>query len=500
MKSVTPHEAAWLRRILGLCLLPLLISSGICATPNAGTKVIILTGKPAPDGNGTFTRSGAPVLNEAGQVAFYAQIGGSSGGTRDNTGIFRGSSASDLVQIVRAGQAPPDGNGVFGSFSSTIPALNKAGQVAFHVTVSYATGGANEGIFRGDGTSNPVSIARKTYPAPGDAGEYFDFKGDTFAFNDRGQVAFMVEFKGDVPRDAGIYRSASMDHTDMIAPDKNGNIASFDHRGQPSINNAGQVAFCSRSGIFRSDGETTTQIVSANQRAPGSEGFFSAFFSPALNDEGQAAFQANLYVTGNHVAKSIDGIYRADGSIDPVKIVLEGDAAPDGNGKFDSFDKLFLNNAGQVAFRANVADRRNGKYHLSRGIYRGDGATDLVQIAREGQATPDGKSSFSMLQLPVLNGSGQVAFLAESRGDTPRSKRGIYFFDDAFGLVAVARVGDELADSKITLLDFAAPTSVVFNIDEYSGLNDSGQVAYSFALADGRRGIAIWRLPLHAGR
>ena len=85
----------------------------------------------APDGNGVFRNSGLTVgaLNDAGQVVFAAQLVGTSNGSTDNSGLFRGDGAT-LAQIVRTGQNLPAGaSGTFYLLGS--PALNSAGEVAF---------------------------------------------------------------------------------------------------------------------------------------------------------------------------------------------------------------------------------------------------------------------------------------------------------------------------------------------------------------------------------
>jgi hypothetical protein len=122
-----------------------------------------------------------------------------------------------------------------------------------------------------------------------------------------------------------------------------------------------------------------------------------------------------------------------------------------------------------------------------------------VQIARKGQTAPDGNGNFfqPVFAAYSLNDAGQVAVLAtltETSGDT-NDNEAIYIFDDASGLAKVARKGDPLLGSTITALffngsavnPFPGPTG-----DERSGLNEAGQVAYRFRLADGRDGIAIW--------
>ena len=71
-----------------------------------------------PDGNGylygTDYGSGivAASLNDRGDVAFTAFLGGTSGGLADNDGIFV-SSEEGLTQLVRKGDLVPGGTGRF---------------------------------------------------------------------------------------------------------------------------------------------------------------------------------------------------------------------------------------------------------------------------------------------------------------------------------------------------------------------------------------------------
>lgn len=465
----------------------------------AVAEVLVLSGEPAPDGNGEFSRFYAPVLNDAGQVAFHAQLQGTTGGSRDNKGIFRsgeGGEGSRFVQIVRAGAPVAASDGSFSGFSTT-PALNEVGQVEFHATIADSQGGANKGIFRGDGAGPPVAIAIKTFPAPGGQGRYADFPGVTSPFNDRDQAAFYAQIQSDSRGAAGIYRGDSMSNVETIArtgdplPEGGGAFASFSNT-PPSINAGGQVAFISGSAIYLSDGETLAPIVSSGDRAPGSRGNFGGLQAPVLNDEGQMAFITTLTVRGFGPVKSMDAIYRADGEAGPVKIAMEGDAAPGGAGTFDSFEPPAINDQGRVAFRATIAGAAKG-YQLLHGIFLADGEGELVQVAREGQALPDGAGSIVTLQMPAFNDAGDAAFAAKVTDANGRPGVAIFFFNDSLGLVSVASKGEPLLGSTITTLDFTIPTN---GAPLYgSGLNDAGRVAYAFALADGRRGIAVWGAP-----
>ncbi len=101
----------------------------IFSTTFRSSRLIARQGQSA-DGNGIFQYFlGNIASNRHGYVAFYATgISGSTAGTNDDEGIFRGS-GNQQVQIARENQAPPEGVGVFNSFST--PTINSFGRVAF---------------------------------------------------------------------------------------------------------------------------------------------------------------------------------------------------------------------------------------------------------------------------------------------------------------------------------------------------------------------------------
>ncbi len=406
------------------------------------TQVVVQTGDAAPDANGSFFRfADPPALNDAGQAAFLANLTGTSGGGSDDIGIFRGDGTT-LVQIAREGDAAPDANGSFLNF--TFPVLNNAGQATF---VGFLTGSRvgisdSSGIFRGDGTTL-VQIVRKGEAAPDANGSFSSLVIP--AFNDAGQAAFLS----------------------FLTRTSGGNS---DDRG-----------------IFRGDGTTLVQIVREGDAAPDANGNFSSFNSPALNDAGQVAFSGSL--TGTSGGGSDDrGIFWGDGAT-LTRIAREGEAAPDANGNFLLFSDPTLNNAGQAAFWGSLTGTSGGGSDDA-GLFRGDGAT-LVQIVRKGDAAPDANGSFSgFADPPALNDAGQAAFFGVLTGTS--DDRGLFFYDDGLGLIQVARKGDALLGSTITALDFSNGNVLG---DERNGLNELGQVAYQFGLADGRSGIAIWTIP-----
>jgi hypothetical protein len=115
-----------------LVLLMVLTSLPIITLGADSTRVVMVTGDHAPDGNGVFASNGLTVggLNDNGQVVFAAQLVGTTQGNADNIGLFRGDGTT-LAQIARAGQVlgPGVAFSSIGGFVGNV-ALNQAGQVA----------------------------------------------------------------------------------------------------------------------------------------------------------------------------------------------------------------------------------------------------------------------------------------------------------------------------------------------------------------------------------
>ena len=416
---------------------------GIFSGSGGAITRIVREGQAAPDGNGTFSFFGdVPALNGAGQAAFEATFAGTSGGSNDNSGIFRGSGGA-ITRVAREGQAAPDSNGTFSSFND--PALNDAGQAVFKSFLVGTSGGNsdNSGIFRGSGGAI-TQVAREGQAAP-DGNGTFSFFSDASALNSAGQAAF----------DASLTGTSGGNSDD--------------------------------SGIFRGSGGVITQVAREGQAAPNGNGAFSSFNDPALNGAGQAAFDASLTGTSGGTNDN-SGIFRGSGGA-ITRIAREGQAAPDGNGTFASFNDPALNGAGQVAFEAFLTGTSE-----SNGIFRGSGGV-ITQVARDGQAAPDGNGVFSnFLDELALNDAGQVvfeAFLTGTSGGTD-DDNGI-FLSNGIDIVQVARQGQALAGSTISAL--ALSTGVGANGGQRSGLNDAGQVTYKADLANGNDVIVRFTIP-----
>jgi hypothetical protein len=243
---------------------------GIFRTDATGTVAIVREHSDVPDG-GTFTSVlGDPVVNDRGQVAFFAEL---TGGPAD-FGIFRGEGAA-LTPVFVANQIAPGGE-TFVDFSD--PVINRRGQLA--AIGSLTNGASSAGLFVSDGTDGDA-IALQGQPAPA-GGNYR--QRDAFLqpirLNDRGEVAFTARLTGGT----------------------------------------------SSSGIFRGNGARTTTIARAGTSAPGTTGMFQGFDEIELGTDGRVAFVATLTVgVGGVNVSNNRGIWIGRSEDDLQLVVRTGD-------------------------------------------------------------------------------------------------------------------------------------------------------------------------------
>lgn len=491
------------RRVAGLQLICLAVVS-CCPAMLEGqgrTEILAASGQAVPGGNGTFNFFEGIHMNAVGEVSFLAGLAATSGGASDNAGIYR-ANGSGTIQIVRAGQSAPGGNGVFSSLSVK-NTLNDLGQLAFYGVLTGTSGGSNDnsGIFRGDGTSL-VQIARRGQTAPDLNGAFASFNNPVL--NQSGHTAFHATLSGTsggLNDNTGVYRGdgggplVQIAREGQAAPDGNGVLSSF---GPVSINNAGTTAFRATmtgtsggtsdySGIFAGSGGGLTQIVRGNQAAPGGNGVFADFNfsnSQSFNNAGQAAFYAVLSGTSGGTTDD-RGVYRSSGGT-ATQIAREGQAAPDSNGLFADFGSISLNDAGQVAFHASLSGTSNGSNDNS-GVFRGSGGA-ITQIAREGQLVADGNGTYGVMSQVSIGGAGQVLFQSNLSGTAGgfSDNLGLYV-GDGTDLLQVIREGDALAGSSV----------LGFLVEVSGATNPYGQIAYRAQLANGNEIVNRWTPELH---
>jgi hypothetical protein len=467
----------------------------------ATTTVVAQTGQTVPNGNGLFLNFelNGPFLSNDGTATFIANLTGTSGGSNDNAGLYSGN-GGPVTQLARKGQAMPGGGTISSSSdfsSSNFLSVSDVGQVALYPTL---TGNSFPvSIYRQDGVSF-TQIASKGQPAPGGDGTISS--PATPAIADSGHVAFNAGLTGTLGgsnNNSAVYRGDGGPLTQIArkgqtAPDGNGSLNLFNH---VYVDDAGQVAFdasllntlggtADDYGIFEGSGGQLTQVAREGQIAPDGNGRLSPNEPRSANNTGQVVFRAQL--TGTAAPGTDDeGIFRGDGG--PLtQVARRGQTAPDSNGRFSGFTEPVLNDAGQSAFSASLSGTAGGANDMS-GVFRGSGGT-ITQIARGGQFAPDGNGKFyTGFDEPDINNHGSVAFQATLTNTIGGSSdnEGIFLYDDILGLRQVVRTRQTLLGKLI--VDVRLQRQLY---NHGNGLDDWGQVAYWFQLADGYQGIAVW--------
>ncbi len=365
-------------------------SSGIFVADRSTTSTVAL-GSNAGPGLGNFGFVGAPSITPSGEVFFSA-----------DTGLFR-SKGKKIVPVVQNGDTSP---GV-GPLTPEFFAVGSEDTVVFFAGI--ADSASTSGIFRSDG-KKIEAIARDNTPAP-TGGTFSSLNG--FAINEHRQVGFEAVMTG------------------------------------------GSADF----GVFRNDGEETKVIFATNRSAPGG-GLFSDFSDPVMNQPGEIA------VVGAPLQNTTSsfGVFLSDGN-NAEAIALDGHAAPaGGNYHRGTFAPLVLNDLGQLLFNVGLTGGTS-----SSGIFRAEKA-HTEPIALQGNPAPGTTSTFAAFQNMKMLNDGRFAFVAQLTlgvgGVGISNNMGIWTGTLSADLQLVARTGDTVGGN---------PACVPTALDQFD-LNERGVV------------------------
>src|SRR5216684_2379119 len=284
------------------------------------------------------------------------------------------SETDTLRAIVRSGAAAP-GGGRFDRFDvasqPVVAPVNARGQVAFYATVLRAP--AREGIFLAEA----------------------------------GHVTKVAAFGDSVPG--------------------GGTLAEFGAHPLPSLNIVGHVAFGAQiaggratEGIFLAGADGLRAIALAGDDAPGMPtGVLVGFDAPALNDNDELAFVANV----RRGRDTVDVLYFWNGRR-LQRVLAEGDRLLRIGGTMDKIGGPALNNSGVIAFPAAIF-----KGPALGGIFV-TGARDLRLLVGAGDRAPSGAMILRFSERVAIDDEDGVAF-------------GTYLGKDGVTREAVLRVGPE---------------------------------------------------------
>lgn len=477
-----------------------------CNAQHGRKESIAYTGQASPDGNGSLLSFSLPSLNSQGKLVFSASLQGTQGGGLDSEALFLGGQGA-LEIVARRGQIAPDGNGKFGQFQNGA-AINDQGQVSFFSSLVFTQGGStdNAGVFVGQ-PGSVKQIARKGQIAPNNA-PWRLFQLSNSSINNSGEVAFRATQRFIDPYDlpTGIFRGfensfSTIAHKYNPVPGGKGEFYSFFNL--TPINDSGEVAFWAdvyhgqfqplTEGVFLADRSSVRWVAQTGQASPDGNGQFKSFDRTflAFGESGKVGFLAQL---NNTASGDLDdwGLFLGNGS-ETEKIVREGELAPGGNGVFSQFYSWgAANDSAQIVFGAELRDTAGGSLD-NRGIYVGD-ETQVRQIVRTGEMAPNRNGVFSSLDYPTVNKAGQAVFIANlSQTSGGSSDNRALFTSDGIDLIEIARTGDWLNGQKLTGIEIST-------VPTRGSLNDNGQVAYFANFSElGQNSFAVvrWTPELH---
>ncbi len=505
-------------------------------------RTVAMTGQQAPGAEPGVTYrlffSTQIAMNNAGEVAFGAALGGPGVEVSTNgMGLWWEGSGS-LGLIARAGQdAPGAGPGVVYT-SLSAPLLNNTGQFAFVGGLSGpgVDSTNSDGLWRGTAGSKEL-VVRNGDPAPGDPGDPSIFpqrgtiRGLSFTtFNDTGQIVF-----GDIVRLPANLGGTTIDS--RIWLEESGSFQLVAQQGDPvpgmgpgvtfrgvgvtAINGAGQVLLSS--GFATPEGHVFQGIwtgvpgslnlvaqtgAQAAGAAPGVD--FDVLNSPIFNNAGQTAFWARL--VGPGVDDTNDEGLWSEGSGSLGLVAREGDQAP-GTGPGVVFGEKFssitffgprINTAGRIAFMGLLSGP-SVELTNNLGLWS-DGSGSLRLVAREGDPAPGAAVGevFASVDFPSMNATGQVAFRGRVSGPgvDHTNEDGIWATELDGTLRLIARVGEMFDVNDDPLIDdFRMIQWVGFqNLSGGEdgwrrGFNDAGQLVFQLSFTDGSEGIFVATVP-----
>jgi hypothetical protein len=320
-----------------------------------------------------------------------------------------------LRAVVRSGMPAP-GGGRFDRFDVTaqpiVAPVNARGQVAFYATVLH--GLAREGIFLAEaGHVTKVAAFGDAMPGGGTLAEFATHPLPTL--NAAGHVAFRAEIAGGRATE-GVFLSGE-DGLRVIALAGDdapgvpaGVLVSFD---TPALNDNDEMAFVAnvRRGrdvldvLYFWNGRRLQRLVAEGERLLRIGGTMDKIGEPALSNNGVVAFPAALFK-----GPTLGGIFVA-GSRELRLLVGAGDRSPGGAMILRFSERVAIDDTDGIAFGAYLGGDNGTREAVLR-----IGPDGLAEIAVEGATAPDGGRYAGFGPWPTAGPGGVTAFIAALDG------------------------------------------------------------------------------------
>ena len=200
-----------------------------------------------------------------------------------------------------------------------------------------------------------------------------------------------------------------------------------------------------------------------------------------FNDAGSVLLARSAGMNGSTIGMSLGPIGGRTAIVDTTTAVPQG-----GQFGFDAIvNRPVLNDAGQVAFGADV----NYGAPVSNGVWIWTGSA-FATVATSGLAPGGGLLDDLDRVTPVFTNSGLVFFLAATNGGFTPNRR--IFMSDGNQTVGLITEGDTLEGSQISKIELGISDTTVSN---QQPANDAGQLVYRVELANGDEGLILYTPP-----
>jgi hypothetical protein len=349
--------------------------------------------------------------NNRGETAFYATIQRSV----SEEGLFLAKADGKIARIAVAGDPVPDRMGqlIAGFGERPAPVLNDGGDVAFTAALGGGRGAASV-LLASEGKLRTIASSGMKAPAIlGGVGVFAEF--EAVSLNSRGDVAFLAWVRHGRESIEVVYVARKMGAVHHLAKVAASGEAApgggfFTGFGAPVVNDKGAVAFPAivklgpaLGAIFVAPAEAPLHLLVGTGDPAPTGGIFARFSERiGFDDAGRVAFGAFTKGPGPDF-----GVFVADGA-DRRAIAARGEAAP-GGGVYASFGAWpAMSPTGAVAFVASI-----DKGPVADGVFLMSADGKATRILASGEPLMDGGklSSLGLYPTVALASDGSVSLL-----------------------------------------------------------------------------------------
>ena len=253
--------------------------------------------------------------------------------------------------------------------------------------------------------------------------------------------------------------------------------AFFNNFSVPTLSADGAIAFTGgandfqQAGIFRADATGPVRLISNGSAAPGGGTFSFSGFSPIPN---QNASGKIVFSTGTSGGPTSAAYSYENGTT--KRLAARNDPAP-GGGTFQSIIATGVADDGRAFLWGTASDAGAFRY----GVWTSDNNGALSQLVATGDSAPGG-GTITGFQPQKNSGSGDFAFWGYAGG-----KESVFAYEQS-SLLRIIGAGDALFGSTVTTLSVSIGAG---NRNASPTINNAGQTAFYYELADGRKGVAV---------